>query len=132
MNVAKLACAAAGFLFLGSASAADEQAPVSDVAPGKTVSCVRLTQIDSTQIVDDRTIIFRMKSSSPRFYKNTLPYKCPQLGFEKAFLYRTSINQLCSVDIITVLQNFGSSLNQGASCGLGKFVPYQPPVKAKK
>jgi hypothetical protein len=130
--ITKVTCIAASFLYLSSLSAAEEPAAASDAAPGKTVSCVRLSQIDSTQVVDDRTIIFRMRSGKPRYYKNTLPYKCPQLGFEKAFSYKTSTNQLCSVDIITVLQNFGSSFNQGSSCGLGDFVPYQPPVKAKK
>ncbi len=105
---------------------------VSDVAPGKIVSCLQLSRVDSTTVLDDKTIIFKMRGGTPRYYKNTLPYKCSQLGFEKAFSYKTSTNQICNVDIITVLLNFGGGLQQGSSCGLGKFVPYTPPPRVKK
>ena len=54
--------------------------------------------------------------------KNTLPHSCPSLGFEKAFTYATSLSQLCSVDIISVIQQ-GGGPRIGASCGLGTFVP---------
>ena len=54
--------------------------------------------------------------------KNTLPYSCPSLGLEKAFTYAPSLNQLCSVDIISVIQQ-GGDPRIGASCGLGTFVP---------
>src|SRR3546814_8937124 len=32
--------------------------------------------------------------------RNTLPQSCPQLGFERAFSYKTSLSQLCNVDKI--------------------------------
>jgi hypothetical protein len=64
-----------------------------------------------------------------KIYRNTLPNSCPTLGFEKRFSYRTSLSQLCSVDIITVLYNVGSSLQPGASCGLGKFQPMERPAR---
>ncbi len=99
---------------------------------GKTVSCVTLSQVESTQVLDDKTVIFKMRGGNPRYYKNTLPYKCPQLGYEKAFSYRTSTNQICSVDIITVLHNFGGGPQDGSSCGLGKFEPYTPTPRVKK
>ena len=54
-------------------------------------------------------------------YRNTLPGRCPGLGFEQRFAYRTTIDQLCSLDTITVLQS-GSSI-PGPTCGLGKFMP---------
>jgi len=38
-------------------------------------------------------------------------------------MYRTSLNQLCSLDIITVLDNIGGGFEQAGSCGLGKFKP---------
>ena len=43
-----------------------------------------------------------------------------RLGFEQAFSYRTSITQLCSVDIITVIDR-GAPGIAGPSCGLGQF-----------
>lgn len=85
---------------------------------GKTENCVQLHRIDSTEVLDDKTILFHMIGNQT--YRNDLPYACPSLGFEERFAYKTSINQLCNVDIITVLQS-GAGLHRGASCGLGTF-----------
>lgn len=93
---------------------------VPDATPvGDAVSCVSLRGIQSTRVHGDSTIDFHMNGG--KIYRNTLPNSCPSLGFEERFLYKTSLSQLCSVDIITVLQSPG--LSQGASCGLGKFQP---------
>jgi hypothetical protein len=87
---------------------------------GAPVSCLTLSQIRETRVRDDRTIDFY--TSGGKVYRNTLPNNCPELGFNEGFSYSTSINQLCSVDIITVLRRAGG-LQRGASCGLGKFQP---------
>ena len=94
---------------------------------GEAIDCISISQIRSTNVRDDRTIDFEI--SNRKIYRNILPNSCPSLGFERRFSYRTSMSQLCSVDIITVLLNIGTSLQPGASCGLGKF---QPMVKAPK
>ncbi|EQB02674.1 hypothetical protein L288_15985 [Sphingobium quisquiliarum P25] len=96
------------------------------VPSGKPVSCVNLQSIRSTEVRDNRTIDFIMNGN--KVYRNTLPNSCPGLGSERRFLYKTSLSQLCSVDIITVLYN-SPNLNPGASCGLGMF---QPMAKAAK
>ncbi|MEJ7935164.1 hypothetical protein WG907_12975 [Sphingobium sp. AN558] len=101
-------------------------APDPYVPAGKAVNCIQTSTIRSTNVRDDRTIDFVTGAS--RIYRNTLPNSCPSLGFEKRFLYKTSISQLCSVDIITVLQG-GPGLSRGASCGLGKFQPMQKTPK---
>lgn len=88
---------------------------------GKAVNCVQLHQIRNTRVRDSRTIDFHMIGG--KVYRNTLPYSCPGLGFEEKFMYKTSLSQLCSVDIITVLNSGGRGLDRGASCGLGKFQP---------
>lgn len=93
----------------------------------ETTDCIDLIRIDRSEVVDDQTILFHMKGG--KVWKNTLPYKCPRLGFEKAFSHKTSINRLCSIDVITVLDT--SARMPGASCGLGKFEAYTPP-KGKK
>ncbi len=81
-------------------------------------SATRIDAIRSTHVRSDEVIDFVMRDG--KVYRNTLDGgRCPSLGFEERFSYRTSIAQLCSVDIITVLQ--GPGLQQGASCGLGKF-----------
>lgn len=86
---------------------------------GKPVDCVQIRQIRETRVRDDRTIDFYMLGG--RVYRNTLPNSCARLGFEEAFSYKTSLSQLCSVDIITVIDRSGSPGIPGPSCGLGKF-----------
>jgi hypothetical protein len=98
-------------------------APAASVAEqgSKPLHCLTTTSIASTDVKDDRTIIFRTRSG--KYYRNQLPFACPRLGFEKAFSYRLTNNQLCNVDIIHVLERGGPGLMQGASCGLGMFEP---------
>ena len=103
-----------------STAIARDRDAVPDATPiGDAVSCVQLQSIRSTQVHGDSVIDFHMNGG--KVYRNTLPNSCPSLGFEERFLYKTSLSQLCSVDIITVLQSPG--LSQGPSCGLGKFQP---------
>jgi hypothetical protein len=106
-------------MIAGAATARDRNAIPEATPVGDPVSCVSLQNIRSTQVHGDSTIDFHMGGG--KVYRNTLPNSCPSLGFEERFLYKTSLSQLCSVDIITVLQSPG--LSQGASCGLGKFQP---------
>ena len=88
-------------------------------ATAKTRSCLDLIRIRESKVRDDRTIDFIMTGGE--IYRSRLPYNCPQLGFERAFSYSTSLSQLCSTDIITVIRQGGGPL-RGASCGLGPFV----------
>jgi hypothetical protein len=90
---------------------------------GEAVSCIPLTQIQSTQVRNDRTIDFEMLGS--RSYRNVLPNTCPSLRFEDGFTYSTGTSQLCSSDIIYVLDRSGGEVRRGAGCGLGRFVPVE-------
>lgn len=101
----------------GGKSSKDDKYIIETV--GEPKSCVRRSQIRSTDVIDDSTIDFKMRGG--KIYRNKLPNKCGGLGFEEAFSYRTSINQLCNVDIIRVLDNTGNSLDTRNACGLGKF-----------
>ena len=89
------------------------------IAVGEPVSCIWTVRIRDTDIHDDQTIDFEMNGG--KIYRNTLPFKCPGLGFEEAFSYRSTTSQLCSVDTIKVLRQTGGYLENGPSCGLGKF-----------
>lgn len=106
---------------------AEEAAPAAtEEAAGKAgLSCIPLQRIQNTRVLDDQTILFEMTGNETLV--NRLPHRCPQLGFEKAFGYKTSISQLCSQDIIWVVTHMGAGLDRGASCGLGKFEPYVAP-----
>jgi hypothetical protein len=97
----------------------DIRAPTATVA-GEAVNCLSTTNIRNTKVWDDYTIDFETRNG--RTYRNALDNRCPQLGFEERFAYETSISQLCSTDIITVLYSGGT---RGASCGLGQFVPVE-------
>ena len=90
---------------------------------GEAESCVQLTQLRESRIRDDWTIDFIR--SGNRAWRNTLPQRCSGLKFEDAFTYETSLSQLCSTDIIYVLNRTGGGLQKGAGCGLGKFVPVE-------
>jgi hypothetical protein len=87
---------------------------------GKPVSCIPLRQIKQTRVRSDSIIDFYMLGG--KVYRSTLPNSCPQLGFEESFSYGTSLSELCSTDIITVLHQ-GGGISRGASCGLGEFQP---------
>ena len=113
----------------GTVSAKRDRQAVPPATPaGEAVSCVPLQNIRSTRVHGDQVIDFHM--SGGKVYRNTLPYACSSLGFEERFSYKTSINQLCSSDIITVIQTPVSI--QGPSCGLGRFQPVTLIKPAKK
>lgn len=105
-----------------TASAPPPPAPSTAIAQTavKSQSCVDLQRIRESRVRSDKVIDFVMIDGS--ILRNTLPNSCPQLGFERAFTYATSLSQLCSVDIITVIIQ-GGGPSRGASCGLGQFTP---------
>lgn len=104
-----------------SAGEEDEKAKAIDELLQDAEHCISLSRIDRTDVVDDNNILFYMKGGD--IYLNRLPHRCPGLRWEKAFMYRTSMSQLCNVDIITVLDNMGFGYSPGVSCGLGPFYP---------
>ena len=99
------------------AVAAEGQDKAAAPAAAEKVQCVPLFMIDQTKIVDDKTILFIMKNGV--VWRNELPFPCHGLKYEDRFSYKTSLNQRCSTDIITVLPSMGIP---GPSCGLGEFV----------
>ena len=88
---------------------------------GEARNCVDLMRIDHTEVVDDDTVLFYMRNGG--VFRNELRQSCPTLGFEERFMYRTTLTQLCNIDVLTVLQDVGFGFMPTASCGLGKFEP---------
>ena len=112
--------AALALIAIAAPGAAKDRNQVPAAVPdGKPESCISTNRIRASHVHGDSVIDFEMNGG--KVYRNTLPYSCPSLGFEERFAYKTSINQLCSTDIITVLQSPG--ISRGASCGLGMFQP---------
>ena len=104
------------------ATAADDRpAPKPAAEPvGEPVSCIPLAQIRETRVRDDWTIDFI--GGGNRVWRNTLGSRCPGLRAEDAITYKTSLSQLCSTDIVYVLESAGG-LHRGPSCNIGQFVP---------
>lgn len=120
-----LVFALAPFALAGCSAEGPAERPA--VAPAAKVvgdpqSCVQLAQIRETRIRDDWTIDFI--ASNNRVWRNTLTSRCPGLKAENGFTYETSLSQLCSTDIVYVLQTAGG-LHRGPGCGLSQFVPVQ-------
>ena len=85
------------------------------------MSCISLSRIQSTDIIDKQHILFHLTGKD--LYVNTLPRACPGLTRDKAYMYRTSQSQLCKLDMITVLDQASFGFTAGATCGLGTFEP---------
>ena len=92
--------------------------------------CISLARIDRTHVLDDYNILFYMRGK--KVYINKLPHKCHGLRRADSFMYKTSLSQLCDLDIITALDNIGFGFSRGASCGLGTFYPITRPVENRK
>lgn len=84
--------------------------------------CVPINRISSTKVLDNQRIKFEMDGGSD--YINMLPRKCPGLNKNTPIMYKTSLNQLCDLDTITVLNTVGGGFMRGATCGLGSFEPF--------
>ena len=117
-------CLTAGLLpLLGAATAfgQDDEDAAFDRTPE---DCLITSRIDQTEPIDDQNIIFYMRGD--RVYRNTLPRTCPGLFREGRIAYSTSTARLCSIDTITVLEDFGVGFRPGFTCRLGEFVPLSP------
>jgi hypothetical protein len=97
------------------------------MAQGEPVTCINISQIRRSNVVDDRTIEFVMNGRN-RMFRNELPMRCTGLGFNRGFTHNGRSGQLCSMNTITVLE---TNRRAGAVCGLGRFqpmVPVPPPL----
>ncbi len=106
-------------LLANAATFAEEDGQVLSDNSGQ--SCISLNRINNTHVLDDSNILFY--ALGKKVYRNQLPRKCPGLARADSFMYKTSMSQLCKLDMITVLNNMGFGFMQGATCGLGKFYP---------
>jgi len=113
----------AGFIFISNPALADEDAAAATEDTAEL--CVNIRRIKRTDVVDERNILFYMNGGD--IYVNTLPRNCNALRFNDGIMYKTSLSQLCNVDVITVLSRMGGMGSMGfsslGSCGLGKFQP---------
>lgn len=133
------ASAAAMCLVLwGASSAAAESATAAPDARSQAGYCLRLLAIDDSSILDSQHMLFTTKDK--RLYVNTFPVACPGMRAGDTYAFRTSLNQLCNQDVITILRPGGHYFIPGVSCGIGMFEEVTPQqadalkqeIKAKK
>ena len=106
----------------GGMSDRDGDVPAVTVV-GASESCIMRDRIRQTVVRNDRVIDFEMQGGD--VYRNTMPQSCPGLSFDRAITYETSINQLCTPQIVYALQTIGGVPQRGAGCSLGEFVPVE-------
>jgi hypothetical protein len=107
---------AAGALFAPWVVHADDKKADLDRTP---VDCIITRNIDKTDIIDDRTILFYMKGKNKPIYRNYLPSKCPNLESSDRFGYAVTSSRLCKVDLIQALPRIGIPI----PCRIGEFTP---------
>lgn len=90
---------------------------------GAAERCIMRDRVRQTLVRTNRVIDFEMQSG--KVYRSVLPNSCPGLSLDQAIAYETSINQLCSNQIIYSLENIGGVPRRGAGCSLGEFVPVE-------
>jgi hypothetical protein len=83
------------------------------------VDCIPLQRVDRTEVLDDRSIVFHMRGREA--FLNQLERDCPGLNREKRFMYEVRGAQLCNVDTISVLEDWGVGVARGFTCPLGPF-----------
>ena len=116
-----LALAAVAAAGVGSAQEQDGEDRRAGERNPDAKHCIRTRSIDQIDIVDSDTLVFRMRGDE--VYRNDLPYNCPGLREGDTLMYRTTIGQMCDLDVVTVLEDWGFGFAPGASCGLGMFHP---------
>jgi hypothetical protein len=105
-----------------AAGAQPAAAQKKDDPPGdRPQRCISLLNLDRTDVVDNRTILFHMRNG--RIYLNHLSRDCPGLEREKRFMYSPTSTQLCEVDGVTVIEKWGFGFTRGFTCSLGEFHP---------
>ncbi len=121
-----LAALALPALAIACAPAEPEDDFVSDApavrVTGDPVSCIDTRRITRQTVHDDYTIDFEVGGTT---YRNTLPARCPGLGFDEAFTFNSPTTRLCSNEIISTLERQGGELRRGVGCSLGEFVPVE-------
>ena len=111
---------------LAACSSQMQSPDAADDVPGVRVAgaaenCINTRNIRNSRVQSDRVIDFEMTGG--KVYRNTLPNRCPGLGFERAFSYDSTVGRLCNPEIIYVLRDTAGTVERGAGCAIGNFVP---------
>ena len=96
------------------ATATDTRSPKASEDPQREI-CISLRQVDQTLVLDDNTLIYRMRNGT--YYRNTLISRCGGLFDQGNFYFQlTNPYRLCRYDAFTVFRTL-------TTCKLGYFEP---------
>jgi hypothetical protein len=117
----------AGALMLSAGAAqakTNPEAQLAKITDGRTAGapedCIYQRDINSTQIIGRTAIVYKMNNGT--IYVNRPDSGANFLDRDDVMVTDTHTNQLCSIDIVRLLDS-GSHFPSG-TVGLGKFVPY--------
>ncbi len=83
---------------------------------GDTQMCVPLQAISQTPVIDDKTILIKMKGKSG-YKRIDLLNRCSGLKIRAGFTHTTSTNNICTTDPLRVIDPVGGGWNNGAVWG---------------
>jgi hypothetical protein len=86
---------------------------------GKPVSCISQYGIQSSEIIDDTAIVYRVGG---KLYVNRPRSGASWLDRDDILVTRTSSSQLCRIDAVTLIDR--NSRFPSGFVSLGEFVPY--------
>lgn len=107
--IAKLTVAA----FAVSALAAPAMAR--NAADGKPLTCVNLMSMGETPVINDRTVLIKMKAGASNYKRMDLAGPCSGIEYQ-GFGHQTGYNELCTSDTLTSLAT------PGAVCKIDRIV----------
>lgn len=124
LALAFAACASSENPTAQTAAAEEVPAALMGEVIGKPVSCLTSRNIEHIDAVTDRVVLIRMRGGG--VYRAEPQPSCPRLSRAgTALTYKTTSNQLCNIDPVTVFDPV-SGIFYG-TCTLGAFTPYRLP-----
>jgi hypothetical protein len=116
------ACAQQGPMAMTAQQDLDFQKAIAGRTPGPPQSCVQQRLLQGNKTYGQSVIVFGDTADS-MIYLNRPPAGCPELRGHAALRTRTTTDQLCRNDIVTVFDP--TTGIEFGGCGLGDFVPYR-------
>ena len=101
-------------LVLAAAAAGTVPALARDGKDGKPMVCINLMSMDDSPVINDHTILVKMKGGKVPYKRIDLAGPCSGIDY-KGFAHDTNYNELCSSDTLT-------SLAEGAVCKIDQIV----------
>jgi len=122
MNIALIASVCTLGLIGAAAQAADALATQPDTQTQSRM-CLDPGYIDHLSYPDDNTILFYMRGTKVKIWRNDLPRTCNGMKFQSGIAWEIHGGEICANAQVFYV------INRWAPCRLGSFTPYTPPPK---